>query len=103
MATVQRDRPVDIGMAAAFDEVLDEGIKRSRAPVDVLGRLLQAETAERQARSVRYQMSAAKFPDPANEALLRSGAVIVMVAGFAPSPNHLPFVRPTRMVPSSNL
>lgn len=50
------------GMAAAFDEVLDEGIKRSRAPVDVLGRLLQAETAERQARSVRYQMSAAKFP-----------------------------------------
>ena len=25
------------GMAAAFDEVLDEGIKRSRAPVDVLG------------------------------------------------------------------
>jgi len=50
------------GMAAAFDEVLDEGIKRSRAPVDVLGRLLQAETAERQARSIRYQMSAAKFP-----------------------------------------
>jgi DNA replication protein DnaC len=50
------------GMAAAFDEVIDEGIKRTRTPFDVLSRLLQAEDAERQARSVRYQMSAAKFP-----------------------------------------
>ncbi len=50
------------GMAAAFDEVVDEGIKRTRTPFDVLARLLQAEDAERQARSVRYQMSAAKFP-----------------------------------------
>ena len=50
------------GMAAAFDEVIDEGIKRTRTPFDVLGRLLQAEDAERQARSVRYQMSVAKFP-----------------------------------------
>jgi hypothetical protein len=30
------------GMAAAFDEVIDEGIKRSRTPFDVLGRLLAA-------------------------------------------------------------
>jgi DNA replication protein DnaC len=50
------------GMVAAFDEVIDEGIKRARTPFDVLSRLLQAEDAERQARSVRYQMSAAKFP-----------------------------------------
>ena len=50
------------GMVAAFDEVIDEGIKRTRTPFDVLGRLLQAEDAERQARSVRYQMSVAKFP-----------------------------------------
>jgi hypothetical protein len=50
------------GMAAAFDEVIDEGIKRSRPPFEVLARLLQAEYAERHARSVRYQMSAAKFP-----------------------------------------
>ena len=50
------------GMVAAFDEVIDEGIKRTRTPFDVLSRLLQAEDAERQARSVRYQMSAAKFP-----------------------------------------
>jgi DNA replication protein DnaC len=50
------------GIAAAFDEVIDEGVKRSRTPLEVVGRLLQAETAERQARSVRYQMTAAKFP-----------------------------------------
>ncbi|HXI17570.1 MAG TPA: IS21-like element helper ATPase IstB [Chloroflexota bacterium] len=50
------------GMAAAFDEVVDEGMKRSRTPFDVLGRLLQAEDSERHARSIRYQMSAAKFP-----------------------------------------
>jgi len=50
------------GMVAAFDEVIDEGIKRSRSSLEVLSRLLQAETAERQARSIRYQMSSAKFP-----------------------------------------
>jgi DNA replication protein DnaC len=50
------------GMVAAFDEVIDEGIKRTRTPFDVLARLLQAEDAERLARSVRYQMSAARFP-----------------------------------------
>jgi len=51
------------GMAAAFDEVIDEGIKRSRTPFDVLGRLLAAEDSERHARSIRYQMSGAKFPE----------------------------------------
>ena len=51
------------GMVAAFDEVIDEGIKRSRTPFDVLGRLLAAEDAERHARSIRYQMTGAKFPE----------------------------------------
>ena len=51
------------GMVAAFDEVIDEGIKRSRTPFDVLGRLLAAEDAERHARSIRYQMAVAKFPE----------------------------------------
>ena len=40
------------GMAAAFDEVIDEGIKRSRTPFEVLGRLLAAEDSERHARSL---------------------------------------------------
>ena len=51
------------GMAAAFDEVIDEGIKRSRTPFEVLGRLLAAEDSERHARSLRYQMTVAKFPE----------------------------------------
>ena len=51
------------GMAAAFDEVIDEGNKRSRTPFDVLARLLAAEDSERHARSIRYQMTAAKFPE----------------------------------------
>jgi DNA replication protein DnaC len=51
------------GMAAAFDEVIDEGTKRSRTPFDVLGRLLAAEDSERHARSMRYQMTVARFPE----------------------------------------
>src|SRR3954468_5346645 len=51
------------GMAAAFDEVIDEGVKRSRTPFDVLGRLLAAEDSERHARSIRYQIAVAKFPE----------------------------------------
>ena len=98
------------GMAAAFDEVIDEGIKRTRTPFDVLGRLLQAEDAERQARSVRYQMSVAKFPfyrdldsfefteSPVNEQLIRqlySGEFttesrnIVFVGGPGTGKSHL--------------
>lgn len=50
------------GMVSAFDEVIEEGMKRTRTPFDVLGRLLQAEDAERNARSIRYQMTAARFP-----------------------------------------
>ena len=50
------------GMVAAFDEVIDEGIKRSRTPFDVLGRLLAAEDSERHARSIRYQMTGGQVP-----------------------------------------
>ena len=41
------------GMVAAFDEVLDEGVRRNRTPIEVVGRRLQAEAAERHARSIR--------------------------------------------------
>ncbi len=50
------------GMAAALDEVLDDGARRHRPAGEILARLVQAETAEREARSIRYQMSAAAFP-----------------------------------------
>jgi DNA replication protein DnaC len=50
------------GMVAVFDEVVTQGIRRSTAIQDMLVSLCQAEVAERQARSVRYQMGIAKFP-----------------------------------------
>lgn len=50
------------GMAAALDEVLDDGARRQRPAGEVLARLVQAESAEREARSIRYQMTAAAFP-----------------------------------------
>ena len=88
------------GMVAAFDEVIDEGIKRTRTPFDVLGRLLQAEDAERQARSVRYQMNAAKFPvyrdldsfefgeSPVNEQQIRQ----LYTGEFTAEPRNVVFV-----------
>src|SRR5579864_6961330 len=50
------------GMAAAFDEILDEAVRRNRPALELIGRLLQAEGSDRHARSIRYQMHAAQFP-----------------------------------------
>ena len=72
------------GMRAVYDETMRAGIQHKRAPTEILGDLLKAELAEKTARSVRYQMSAAQFPvmkhlaefdfdaAPVNEALVRS-------------------------------
>jgi DNA replication protein DnaC len=72
------------GMRAAYDDVMRAGIQHQRSPAEILGDLLNAELAEKTARSIRYQMSAARFPvmkslaefdfDTAsvNEALVRS-------------------------------
>jgi hypothetical protein len=38
-------------------------VKHSRTPFEVPGRLLAAEDSERHARSIRYQMTGAKFPE----------------------------------------
>jgi DNA replication protein DnaC len=50
------------GMRAAYDETMRAGIQHQRSPAEILGELLRAELAEKTARSVRYQMSAARFP-----------------------------------------
>ena len=42
------------GMRAAFDEVLAIGLKRKHVVQDIIGDLLKAEIAEKQARSIRY-------------------------------------------------
>ena len=52
------------GMASAFEELAAESMRRE-LPAEVwLTRMLEAESAERQVRSIRYQMGSAKFPLP---------------------------------------
>src|SRR3981189_3868898 len=71
------------GMRAAYDEGMAPGIKRRHEPPRILGDLLSAEIAEKQARSIKYQLTIAKLPlakdidefdftgTPINEALVR--------------------------------
>jgi DNA replication protein DnaC len=50
------------GMKAAFDEIMATAIKRQHAPQRIIGDLLKAEISEKQARSIRYQLTIAKLP-----------------------------------------
>src|SRR5229473_1967668 len=50
------------GMRAAYDEVMTSGIKRRHEPPRIVGDLLSAEIAEKQARSIKYQLTIAKLP-----------------------------------------
>ncbi|EKV26572.1 putative transposase [Caenispirillum salinarum AK4] len=71
------------GMRAAYDDIMRDGLRRQRSVQEVLGDLLTAEVAEKTARSIRYQIAAARLPaakdlgdfdftaSPVNEALLR--------------------------------
>ena len=98
------------GMRAAYDEVMATGIKRRHEPPRIVGDLLSAEIAEKQARSIRYQLTVAKLPlakdideftfagTPLNEALVRDLATgeflahqrnIVLVGGTGTGKTHL--------------
>lgn len=71
------------GMKAAFDEIMSTAIKRRHEPQHIIGDLLKAEIAEKEARSIKYRLTIAKFPlakdlgdfvfegTPVNEALVR--------------------------------
>ncbi len=71
------------GMKAAFDEIMATAIKRQHEPQRIIGDLLTAEINEKQARSIKYQLSIAKLPlakdlddfqfdgTPINETLVR--------------------------------
>ena len=73
------------GMRTVYDEVMRDGLKRQRSAQQILGDLLAAEVAEKKARSIRYQLGAAKLPlartltefdftaSPVNEVLVRDG------------------------------
>jgi DNA replication protein DnaC len=71
------------GMKAAFDEIITTAVKRQHEPQRVVGDLLSAEISEKQARSIKYQITIAKLPlakdigdftfggTPINETLVR--------------------------------
>src|SRR4029078_10329188 len=71
------------GMKAAFDEIMATAVKRQHEPQRIVGDLLPAEVNEKQARSIRYQLTIAKLPlakdlddfefegTPINETLVR--------------------------------
>ena len=98
------------GMRAAYDEVMTTGIKRRHEPPRIVGDLLSAEIAEKQARSIKYQLTIAKLPlakdiddfeftgTPINQGLIRdlaSGAFLaeqrnaVLIGGTGTGKSHL--------------
>lgn len=50
------------GMRAAYDEIVTTGIKRKHSVESIIGALMKAEIAAKQARSINYQMTLAKLP-----------------------------------------
>ena len=50
------------GMRAAYDEIVTTGVKRQHGVEKLIGALLKAEIAAKQARSINYQMGIAKLP-----------------------------------------
>jgi len=98
------------GMKAAYDEIVAAGLKRNHDPQRVVAALIAAEIAEKQARSIRYQMGVAKLPlakdidefvfdgTPINENLVRDlaggGFVtqqrnVVLIGGTGTGKTHL--------------
>jgi DNA replication protein DnaC len=80
------------GMRGAYDEVMATAIKRQHEPPRIVGDLLSAEIAEKQARSIKYQLTVAKLPlakdiddfdftdTPVNETLVRDLATGTFIA-----------------------
>jgi hypothetical protein len=49
-------------MRNAYDEALATAVKRKHEPQHFVGDLLKAEIFEKQARSIKYQLTIAKLP-----------------------------------------
>lgn len=98
------------GMKAAYDELIATAVKRQHEPQRVVGDLLAAEISEKQARSIKYQITIAKLPlardiddfafddTPVNETLVRDlagGAFlaqqrnVVLIGGTGTGKTHL--------------
>ena len=50
------------GMKAGYDEIITTAVKRQHEPQRIVGDLLQAEIAEKQARSNKYQITISRLP-----------------------------------------
>ena len=98
------------GMKAAFDEIIATAVKRQHEPQRIVGDLLTAEISEKQARSIKYQITIAKLPlakdidefafagTPINETLVRDliggnflahQRNVVLVGGTGTGKSHL--------------
>ncbi len=98
------------GMRLAYDEVMSTAIKRQHEPPQIVGDLLNAEIAEKQARSIKYQLTIAKLPlakdiddfdfdgTPVNESLIRDLATgdfltlqrnVVLIGGTGTGKTHI--------------
>lgn len=98
------------GMRSAYDEILAAALKRQHEPQRFAGDLLRAEISEKQARSIKYQLTIARLPlakdlddfafaaTPINEALVRDllggGFIaqqrnIVLIGGTGTGKTHL--------------
>ena len=98
------------GMKAAYDEIIGTAVKRQHEPTRIVGDLLAAEISEKQARSIRYQITIAKLPlakdvddfafdgTPINQTLVRDLAGgeflahqrnVVLVGGTGTGKSHL--------------
>jgi DNA replication protein DnaC len=97
-------------MRAAFDQIITAAVKRQHEPQRVIGDFVAAEVAEKQARSIKYQLTIARLPlakdidefkfadTPINEALVRDLAAgnflaqqrnAVLVGGTGTGKTHL--------------
>src|ERR1700758_636705 len=104
------------GMRSAYDETLATALKRKHEPQRFVGDLLKAEISEKQARSIKYQLTVAKLPlakdvedfafkdTPINENLVRDlagggfiaqqrNAVLVGGTGTGKTPPAIPIAR----------
>ena len=88
------------GMVAVYDEAVTRGIRRNNTIQEILMTLCLAETAERKARSIKYQLGIAKFPvhknldtfsfsdAQVNEALIKD----LYTANFLEEPRNIIFI-----------
>ena len=98
------------GMRASYDEIMATSIKREHEPPRIVGDLRKAEVNEKEARSIKYQLTIAKLPlakdiddfdfadTPINETLARDLASgrflveqrnIVLIGGTGTGKTHL--------------